>query len=291
MDKSLDEILIHEKNHIFNAALVGAFYTILTLLLSIIGIFNEEIRVKHGFDAWGLIDVAILAALTYGVYKRNRYSALSLLLYFIIGKIVSFNTNSGFYGILFGIIFSYFYFQGVRACFHLHKLTNNKEEGERTKSWKYKIGFFILSILSLGFLIFMTLVALGPKEEVLSGIYLDKKYKKFLKENKLINSGEEIEYWYSDGFTDFKDGFYFFTNEKVVLYKNNWEEKSILIPYLSIQNIEFEKQASYYEDSKITITMDDSYVTFPVSSTGDGDEKFIKRLLQIWKRKIKEEEK
>lgn len=277
------------EKHIKNAWIAGAFSTSITLIFSFTGAFSENFRFAHGYDTWNLLDVAFLAGLTYGIYKKNRFCALGLLIYFIISKFALLASNGQFTGGLLSLIFVYFYFQGTRAAFKIHK--QKIENGEinkklRKKGFGYYVGFSFLGLFIIGLIFLLIIGSLAPETEVIPGKQINKRYLNFLWDQEIVERSENIQYWYSDAFGDFKNGFYLFTNKKVVVYSQNWEEPAIIVPYSDIIDIEFERDESFIVDSRITLILNDSStVFFPVSSENDGDKKYHDILVKMWRNK------
>jgi len=72
------------------------------------------------YDAWNFIDVAILAGLAYGVWRRNRVCAVLLLLYGIANEVIlAFDETARFS--LLCVVFIYFYFRGAIQIFRNHR--------------------------------------------------------------------------------------------------------------------------------------------------------------------------
>ena len=166
----------------------------------------------------------------------------------------------------------------------LHTPWSDIQKVKVKKGWGFWVGMAAVTFVVIPLVIFFTMAAIGPGTEVVLGKMLNKKYASFIRDNGLIEPSEEIEYWYSDAFSDFRNGFYFFTDKKVLLYCRKWEKPAISVPFSSIVNIEFQKEPSFFEDSKITLILSDSSTLFfPVSSDNNGDEKFLERMKQIWK--------
>ena len=274
------------EKHIKNAWVAGAVSAAITFILSLIGAYNDDFRYTYGFDTWSLLDVALVAGLTYGIYRKKRFAALGMLVYFVASKFIMAASGGNFSGGLMSLIFAYLFFQGTRASFQLHK--HLRETGEVTESVKQRgtgfyAGIFIGSVVLLTLVILVVIGAQSPEIEVIPGKQLNKKYASFLLDNGIIDRSEEIQYWYSDGFMDFEEGFYLFTDKKVVIYSKSWEEPLISVPFSDIKNIEFEPDPSFIEDSRITLTLNDSSVIyFPVASDNGGDKKYYDRLMEIW---------
>ena len=90
----------------------------LTLVLSVLAAVG--VTTLPGYDAWNLIDVAILAGLAYGVWRRSRVCAVLLLLYGIANEVLlAFDETARFS--LLRIVFIYFYFRGAIQIFRDHR--------------------------------------------------------------------------------------------------------------------------------------------------------------------------
>lgn len=282
------EALKKEENHIRRAWIAGLFSTVVTFIFAIIGNFNETIRYKYEVDFWSLIDVAIIGGLTYGVYKKNRWSALALFIYFFLSKIAML-IGGRLSGGLFGFIIIYFFLMGTIAAFKRHKyLVENEEIILPARKSRGPL-FYIASIIGgLVLIIFSTLMIVGamsPPVEVIPGKQVDKEYISFAREQDLLEPRENMHFWYSDAMIDFKSGFYFFTDSKVVVYSKDWEEPALVMPFEEITDIEFEHQPSAIEDSQVTLYLkDESFVYFPLSSDNGGDLRFYEKMKKIWKK-------
>ncbi|MDX5418704.1 MAG: hypothetical protein LPK09_05770 [Hymenobacteraceae bacterium] len=283
----LHEIEKAEK-HIRNAWIMGIISTAMTIVVSLVGAYSEDFRYSSGFDTWTLLDAALIAGLTYGIYKKSRFSALGLLIYFVLSKFIAAAAEGQFPFGLGSLFFGYFYLMGTISAFKLHahkKRLIEQENGPQKRS----VVFYVLSgigVLVIGLFIWLIVVsANGPGTEVVPGRQLKAKYVEFALNEGLVEPDEQIQFWYSDAFSDFTDGFYFFTDRKVVVYNNSWEAPAILMPFDSIQNIYFESDPSFLEDSQLLLELKDgTYVDFPVSSDNGGDQRFHKRLRSLWKK-------
>jgi hypothetical protein len=275
------------EKHIRNAWIVGIISTAMTIVVSLVGAYNEDFRYSSGFDTWSLFDAALLAGLTYGIYKKSRFSALGLLVYFVLSKFIAAAADGQFPFGLGALFFGYFYLMGTISAFKLHahnKRLIEQESGPRKRS----AAFYVLTgfgVLAIGLFIWLIVVsANGPGTEVVPGRQLKAKYVEFALNEGLMDPSEQIQFWYSDAFSDFTDGFYFFTDKKVVVYNNSWDEPALLMPFDSIQNISFRPDPSFLEDSQLFLELTDgTYVNFPVSSDKGGDLRFHKRLRTLWK--------
>lgn len=91
----------------------------MTLLLTVIAISGSSIG---GYSAWQLLDVALVAGLAFGIYRKSRACAVVMFIYFLISKIwVVVETGVGG-GLVLGAVFLYFYWQGVVGTFAYQRL-------------------------------------------------------------------------------------------------------------------------------------------------------------------------
>ncbi len=79
-------------------------------------------------DWWNWVDIVLMLALTYGVYKKHRASAVTLFVYYVVGKIYVWIFYGVFLGIPIAAVFAYFFFRGVQGVFAYHRLANEYEE-------------------------------------------------------------------------------------------------------------------------------------------------------------------
>ena len=97
------------------AGLVSISFTMVFILWSF---FGTEIM---GINAWGLIDVALMGGLTFGVYKKSRTCAVLLLAFFVIGKIYMWVEAGSPNGVIMAAIFAWYFFQGASGTFLYHR--------------------------------------------------------------------------------------------------------------------------------------------------------------------------
>lgn len=102
-----------------NAWIAGVISAVVTLGTTLMAMNGVQIA---GWDAWNLVDVALIAALTFGIYRKSRFCAVAMLAYFIISKILIFAESGKPTGLVTALIFLYFYAQGVQGTFAYRKL-------------------------------------------------------------------------------------------------------------------------------------------------------------------------
>jgi hypothetical protein len=101
------------KNAVVAACISGGITALFTLV-ALAGV-NPA-----GLDAWAFIDVALIFGLAYGIHRRSRACAVSLLVYFVASKIYMMTQMGAPTGLPLAIVFIYYYFMGVQATFKHH---------------------------------------------------------------------------------------------------------------------------------------------------------------------------
>lgn len=105
-------------NKIRGTWIAGAICGGITLAVTLLAISGTSIL---GYSAWELFDVALVFGLTFGIYKKSRVCAVLMLLYFIASKVILTMESGKPNGIVVGLIFLYYFYQGVVGTFAYHK--------------------------------------------------------------------------------------------------------------------------------------------------------------------------
>lgn len=135
-----------------------------------------------------------------------------------------------------------------------------------------------IAALIVGGLLYIGVV--GPETFVVSGRQMTKAHSRIIRELDLLEDSERIQYFYSDALTNIRKGMYFVTDRKLVLYNANWEEPKLVAPFAAVTDTQLERNESFFEDSYITIRLDNGEVwMFPVSSERGNDKAFYEYLI------------
>ncbi|MCA9920414.1 MAG: hypothetical protein KC445_20805 [Anaerolineales bacterium] len=98
---------------------------LITVMLTLVYVSGGTLAMV---DWWNWLDIVLMLALTYGVYKKHRASAVTLFAYYVVSKIYFWI----FYGVLLGVpiaaVFAYFFFRGIQGVFAYHRLANGYDE-------------------------------------------------------------------------------------------------------------------------------------------------------------------
>ena len=116
------------EKHITRAWMAASISAALTLIFGLFALSGEQIL--PGFDAWILLDAAILAGLAFGVAKRSRVCAVLLVTYGLCNLVYS-ALNGRSFPIL-GIVFIYFYVRGAIELFRDHRRRHQAPEPTNT---------------------------------------------------------------------------------------------------------------------------------------------------------------
>jgi hypothetical protein len=148
------------------------------------------------------------------------------------------------------------------------------DQGKRMSGCaKILIGLAGLLLLVCGgiFAFVLSLGMMAPATYVYTAGQIPQRFLNVAEEIGGLQPDENVEFFYSDGFTDVKDGFSYVSDRKVVLYLPAGEPPLLAIPYGDIQSVELERDESFLFDSTITVETEDSYIFIPVSSEMDRD--------------------
>jgi len=279
-----DQDIMKLHKHIRNAWIAGCISASITLIVSVGSIFFPEITASTGFDAWGIIDALFVAGLSFGIYHENRFCALGLLVYFVIAKIIMALDADNFKIVVQGMIFIYFFFRGTVAAFQLRRY--KVETGLVRVADRRKLHYVTVSIagvLILALSVLIVVAALGPENAVVPGKQLKARYVREIQGLGLLDKNEELAYFYSDAFYSIRNGLYFFTDKKVVLYNEDWARPSIIVPYGAITNIELidvpeaeKRQINIYQRANTVLNI-------PMPDNGTDYKTFYELLARSWK--------
>ena len=147
--------------------------------------------------------------------------------------------------------------------------------------WVFGTGIVLIVICCGGLLAGLVYVGvIGPETSVYVGNRVPERFLKTAREVGALEEGEQVRFFYSDAITDVRDGFYFVSDQKVVIYMEDGRETPLTaIPFDKIEQLDLFRDESFLNDSEITIeTSDGDFFAFPVSSEFDRDEAFFKAI-------------
>ena len=123
---------------------------------------------------------------------------------------------------------------------------------------------------------FAYIAAVGPETSVYTSNRIPSRFLRTIESIGALDKDEKIQFFYSDALTDIRDGFYFVSNKKVVLYSQTTDSPLTKISFKDIMDVDMIRDESFFEDSEITLYLHDGQVhSFPVSSEHDRDKQFL----------------
>ena len=157
-----------------------------------------------------------------------------------------------------------------------------KVAGVRRTSGGLKVFLVCVSLLGVvcggGMLFLMYVAVIGPATYVYPPGQTPQRFLTVAKEIGGLQTGENVEFFYSDGFTDVKEGFTYVSDQKVVVYDPEGDPPLVSIDYGVIQDLELERAESSLLDSVIAIETEASYILISVSNEKDRDVDFFEAI-------------
>ena len=119
----------------------------------------------------------------------------------------------------------------------------------------------------------------GPETSVYTGNRVPERFVNTMESVGALDPDETILFFYSDALTDIRDGFYFVSDKRVVIYFQGTASPLTSLPFDEIVDAEIYRDESFFEDSQILLTTrDGQFHALPVSSEYDRDEKFFEAI-------------
>ena len=117
----------------------------------------------------------------------------------------------------------------------------------------------------------------GPETSVYAGNQVPNRFIRLMKNAGALEDDEEILYFYSDGLSDIRNGFYFVSDKKVAIYAQAAGGSPLrVVRFAEIADLDLYRDQSFFTDSRITLELNDGRpVSFPVSSEAGGDQRFF----------------
>jgi hypothetical protein len=142
-------------------------------------------------------------------------------------------------------------------------------------------GAVIMVVLMCAGLIYLG--SMSPETRALTGSQLTKRNLDTIRRLGLLDQGERIKYFYSDGMLSIEEGMYFFTDDKIVLYGEDRYPEATMVAFGEVADISADFSDSWFIDGTIWIELTDGTpLAMPISAEGAVDELFYDSLVQTW---------
>jgi len=274
-----------------NGAIAACISGGLTLVFVLFALFsNDTNRFSIWNDPSNFFDIILIFGCAFGVYKKSRFAAVLIFVYFIFAKIVIGIETGKFSGIGIGLVFLYFYGKAIQGAFTFHKIEKAENPNHKsTPKWVYFAGIptVIVFLCFAGFGL-MSMTGVVPSTEVQPGAKISLKNKDILISNNIIAADDTILYFYSGGLTNLLEGGSVLTDDRVILYLNdeNQELQVYELFFKHITSVELIAMGNFMNDSiyKVNTNHPDAWLQLALSAENRGDVLFIEAL----RNKIKE---
>lgn len=139
-------------------------------------------------------------------------------------------------------------------------------------------GFLTLVVLFVASIVYVG--AFAPDTKVLPGQQVPARFMKKVRALGVLESDEEVRYFYADGLY-LERGFYLVTDRKVVVYSNTYKTPAVIVPYSTVRRVDAIFSTKDYEDSLFVLSLADGReVYFPASAEAGGDRRVYEALLR-----------
>ena len=269
-----------------NGAIAACISGVVTLVVVLYAITSSATgRLAFWNDPLMFVDVVLIFACAFGMYKKSRFAAIFIFIYFIFSKIVIGVELGKFGGIGVGLVFLYFFGKAIQGAFSFHKIekTENPNTYRSTPKWIYIAGIPIVAI----FLVFMgfglmSMTGVLPSTEVKSGTEIFQRTRTKLVSNNIINGDDNILCFYSDGFISILESGAILTTDRVILYLRDENEKIQIyeLYFDDITSVELIEKGDFINDSiyQVNSYEPDAWIRLALSVENNGDVTFIETL-------------
>ena len=120
----------------------------------------------------------------------------------------------------------------------------------------------------------------SPDTSVYPGKAVPQRFISEMKDLGALSEDEEVLYFYSDAFIDIRDGFYFVSDRRVVIYSEMREgDPLVTYEFDEIDDVLLDRDESFLYDSIVTVfAHNGESIEFPVSSEYNRDEDFFEAI-------------
>lgn len=105
-----------------NGWITACVSCVMTLIMTVMSMSAASGNGGSIFNVWSFTDVALIATLAFGIYKRSRTAATMMFAYFVLSKILIMLETGLPTGLILGLVFATFYFRAMTATYRYHRL-------------------------------------------------------------------------------------------------------------------------------------------------------------------------
>ncbi len=264
------------------AACISAALTIIIVLIAISSDAEGELALWN--DPGNFIDVVFVLACAFGMYKKSRAASVLIVFYFLASKVIMAIETQAYSGFGMALVLIYFYGKAIQGSFVYHRL--EKEENpdyKATTKWIYIFGIpsVLIMVTLIGFGLLST-TGVVPSTRVVSASEIYTNDIATLRSNGVITTGDEVKYFYSQGFSSILESGNVLTQDRVIIYLTD-ENKELQVYEVSLNEITevlLESQGGTFNDSVYIVSTNDPerWLKLYLSPEQKGDQKFVKAI-------------
>jgi hypothetical protein len=255
---------------------------------------NVDGALKYQNDPLIFFTVFLMFICGYGMHKNSRAAAVIISAHFIYDKALLFlmagenfeiGTASSF-GQVISLIFLYFYVMAIKGTFAYHRIEKaSNPEYKPVSKWVFifgiPMGVLVLALLTLGVL---EKSGILPTAKVISGYEIRASDREFLITSKIVEDGENIEYFNPNGLFSSIDQGEILTDHRVISYLKGNNGKLIVyeLYFNEISSVELIEAGDEFSPSvyKVKTSEEDKWIELHLPKESGGDLKFIGLLRQ-----------
>jgi len=141
------------------------------------------------------------------------------------------------------------------------------------------LGFVVLSVVGFGFYLEWAWLV----EPATPGRQVPARVIRKIRNLGLIEQGEEIQYLYSGGTFRVEEDLSFFTQRRLVLHCEEWENPTLSVDLRDITSITPTMSESSFDDTSLAVKCEDgTELTVELGSDRGGDKRYYEALKHAW---------
>lgn len=266
------------------AAVVSGIITLVLTLL--VMAFDTRGTFSNLVDVYSLLDVVLIFILAFGVYKKSRYAAIILVIYFLSSKLILIIERGGIgaSGLLFSLMFLYFFVKALQGCFAYKKLEKQENPNyKKLSKWFYFAGLPITAVAVVVIAILLIdYMTITPSTQVQTARQVAGRDAQALVANDILLEGEDFDYFYSFSTDPMAEGGVLLTKDRVLMYLLDEQKQGFDvygIPFDKVSDIELMKAGDEQAVSVYRVSSSEGFwVQFGLATKGEGDDEFIDTL-------------
>ncbi|QDU50381.1 hypothetical protein [Gimesia panareensis] len=280
IDQSGLDAAAHDVKQASIAAFISAGMSFLVILFAMFS--GRGGALEQFADPLNFIEVALVLACGIGLRFYSRTAAVTLVIYFILAKLYTMMTLGRPTGLLFTVIWLYFYWKGIRGSFAYHRIRREADPTYRSTPLLF-IALVIPSVaIMLGLVVLGVMVESGTmvSPEVVAGSELSQSDSQMLVDEGIIAPDETVLYFYSTGVTSISDDGNLLTDQRVISYERVDGVLGVYAAkYEEVEDVITVEEGNYIDDTIVEIdTVDGELFFLYLSPIEGGDQTFIKEL-------------